>query len=289
MSDIKKYMKLLENAELDDGMSTGDEHGYMKDNFRLDPMSGEDRSTIIDAAEYQGIEVIEERDENGYVVLGVPFDSMAAAALRSALENKYNAQYYFVTEEKMNEDEDHDNDMVNIEDEFILPTHWAPALINGDYSGYEDDEIEEIEGFLDDFPIAGYIVADVEDLGFRTYNDATREAGDMSLYKAFKQVPREEATDELYESELKMGVIENERQLKHHIAKNFSSFRKMINKLGPSHKQKVSRIFMDFMKGEVVDLMKVEKLEKEISEQVEEVGDAYDEISKYLEAITNVS
>jgi hypothetical protein len=30
---------------------------------------------------------------------------------------------------------------------YDLPEFWASALINGDYSGYEEDEIEAIESF----------------------------------------------------------------------------------------------------------------------------------------------
>jgi hypothetical protein len=30
-----------------------------------------------------------------------------------------------------------------------LPQHWAPALINGDYTGYMDEEVQYIEDFID--------------------------------------------------------------------------------------------------------------------------------------------
>ena len=32
----------------------------------------------------------------------------------------------------------------------MLPTHWASALINGDLSGYDDDDLEAIRLFTAD-------------------------------------------------------------------------------------------------------------------------------------------
>lgn len=32
--------------------------------------------------------------------------------------------------------------------EYVLPAHWVSALINGDYSGYEDSEDAEIDAWL---------------------------------------------------------------------------------------------------------------------------------------------
>lgn len=32
---------------------------------------------------------------------------------------------------------------------FMLPTHWAPALVNGDYTGYGDSDLDALEGFQD--------------------------------------------------------------------------------------------------------------------------------------------
>lgn len=36
-----------------------------------------------------------------------------------------------------------------------LPAHWASALINGDYSGLEDDEEQEVLDWLDEHPYYG--------------------------------------------------------------------------------------------------------------------------------------
>ena len=61
--------------------------------------------------------------------------------------------------------------------EYLLPTSWACALINGDESGYEDDEIELITKFCDDV-VADYGHAHFscgnldEESGFCAYHDA---------------------------------------------------------------------------------------------------------------------
>lgn len=57
----------------------------------------------------------------------------------------------------------------------ILPTHWASALVNGDESGLDEDEVKSMDAFLDDM-LATYgqcWCIDVgEDLGFMTHHDA---------------------------------------------------------------------------------------------------------------------
>ena len=35
---------------------------------------------------------------------------------------------------------------------YTIAEHWASAIENGDYSGLEDDEVEQLEGFLDSLP-----------------------------------------------------------------------------------------------------------------------------------------
>lgn len=56
-----------------------------------------------------------------------------------------------------------------------LPTHWACALINGDESAIDEDEIEALDAFTDDM-VATYgqcHCLDVgDDQGFMKYHDA---------------------------------------------------------------------------------------------------------------------
>lgn len=67
---------------------------------------------------------------------------------------------------------------------FDLPSHWAPALINGDYTGYDNREEREIKSFLRKNKEANGITADVKDLGFKRNNDANKMAGDVSRFVA---------------------------------------------------------------------------------------------------------
>ena len=43
-----------------------------------------------------------------------------------------------------------------------LPSHWAPALINGDWTGYSEEEEEYLQGFIAN-ELAGLICVDVAD------------------------------------------------------------------------------------------------------------------------------
>ncbi|ASV44473.1 hypothetical protein PBI_SCTP2_458 [Salicola phage SCTP-2] len=206
----------------------------------------------------------------------------------SLLENAEhsNIEKDYHTDENL--DEIDDSEYVTIEDEFILPSDWNTALLHGDYSTLSDEEKKEVDKFLEEFPLANYITSDIEELGFRQYNDANKKGQDVSLYKAFKKVPKEEATDELLEAELKMGVIETENQLRHKIAKDFSKITKDLNKLNPVHKKEVSKILQTFLKDDVVDLMNVKKVFKMLENNIEETGDAYDNMATYLQYIKNV-
>lgn len=69
--------------------------------------------------------------------------------------------------------------------EYLLPSYWACALINDDYSGLTDDEIKEIGNFLKD---ANGHPVDVkwETEGFYHYNDAGTLPGDCVTYVFLK-------------------------------------------------------------------------------------------------------
>lgn len=58
----------------------------------------------------------------------------------------------------------------------MLPTHWAPALINGDLSGYDGEELEAIRLFTADMYRDHHrcwcIDVDAESPSFLTYHDA---------------------------------------------------------------------------------------------------------------------
>jgi hypothetical protein len=69
--------------------------------------------------------------------------------------------------------------------ELSLFAHWATYLINGDASGLEDGEQEEIDSYLATLP--GWSCIDVsEDYSFRRSNDASNLGGDCADYKFIK-------------------------------------------------------------------------------------------------------
>ena len=59
---------------------------------------------------------------------------------------------------------------------YMLPTHWACPLVNGDESGMEDDEIAMLNEFIDDMVrVYGscHCVDVSEDIEFSNYHDAS--------------------------------------------------------------------------------------------------------------------
>jgi hypothetical protein len=62
---------------------------------------------------------------------------------------------------------------------YILPSHFASALINDDNSGLEDDEINELNEWLDNFKPGVCIGTTEEDPYFSRYNDLNDLAGDV--------------------------------------------------------------------------------------------------------------
>jgi len=62
--------------------------------------------------------------------------------------------------------------------EFILPTYWASALCNGDFSGYTNEELGQIKAFIKDCTDEiGHAFLDPETEGspdFLRYHDAKK-------------------------------------------------------------------------------------------------------------------
>jgi hypothetical protein len=72
--------------------------------------------------------------------------------------------------------------------DYRLPTHWASALVNDDYSGLTEEDERELKTFLDMLPDGYHPTATIEDLGFCHSNDAGTLACDCSLYTFMKNV-----------------------------------------------------------------------------------------------------
>lgn len=62
---------------------------------------------------------------------------------------------------------------------YVLPSHWASALINDDYSGYTDEEAMEIEDFYNDL---GPCIDVTDEEEFRWVNDANRLGGAVATF-----------------------------------------------------------------------------------------------------------
>lgn len=69
--------------------------------------------------------------------------------------------------------------------EYLLPSNWACALINDDYTGLVNDEIDEIEDFLKD-AIGHPVDVKWDTEGFYHRNDARDLPGECAVYVFFK-------------------------------------------------------------------------------------------------------
>jgi hypothetical protein len=75
------------------------------------------------------------------------------------------------------------------------PTSWAPALINGDRSGYDDHELQQIDAACDDMTrrYGNALPVDCQDIGFRwRAGDYGKLGGEYSEYAIIpsKEVPQ---------------------------------------------------------------------------------------------------
>lgn len=68
---------------------------------------------------------------------------------------------------------------------FILPAYWACYLINGDATGYEAEELSEIENFLNAHSAGNnrlYCVGCGELEWFAIHNDANSLGGEVRVF-----------------------------------------------------------------------------------------------------------
>lgn len=62
---------------------------------------------------------------------------------------------------------------------YVLPSRWASALINDDYSGYTDEEAMEIEDFCNDL---GPCLDVTDEEEFSWTNDANGLGGSVATF-----------------------------------------------------------------------------------------------------------
>jgi len=62
---------------------------------------------------------------------------------------------------------------------YVLPSHWASALINDDYSGYTDEEVMKIKDFCEDL---GPCIDATDEEEFSWWNDAANLGGSVATF-----------------------------------------------------------------------------------------------------------
>lgn len=67
-------------------------------------------------------------------------------------------------------------------EEFLLPAHWAPYLINGDASGYTDDELADIDEWCAACAPGPCLDADVENAELSRQGDDGGLMGERCVY-----------------------------------------------------------------------------------------------------------
>jgi hypothetical protein len=65
--------------------------------------------------------------------------------------------------------------------EYLLPAHWASALINNDYSGIDDKEERELSDWIE-LQKLGNCISCSDEQEFTKHNDANALAGDCLTF-----------------------------------------------------------------------------------------------------------
>jgi hypothetical protein len=72
--------------------------------------------------------------------------------------------------------------------EYLLPAHWGNYFVNGDATGFEDDELERIEQWEHDHPDE-YCIAIDDEIDFCQSGDDDELACDRRVYLFEKTQP----------------------------------------------------------------------------------------------------
>jgi hypothetical protein len=70
---------------------------------------------------------------------------------------------------------------------YVLPSYWASALVNGDFSGCEDEDEQEIKDWLDRVK-PGYCVGCSDEAWFQHGHAANRNQGSDVLTYYFEKL-----------------------------------------------------------------------------------------------------
>jgi hypothetical protein len=109
--------------------------------------------------------------------------------------------------------------------EFVLPATWAGYLINGDATGYSDEEIKEIDDFCDSHEL-GFCTGVSDDTWFAHKNDANSLGSDVATFTFMNDQPtmHEDDIDEGKKETLKRNVFKSEFRKKLKNVKMFEEF-----------------------------------------------------------------
>lgn len=81
------------------------------------------------------------------------------------------------------------------------------------------------------------------------------------------------------------GVIDSNYELKKHIANNFDFYKDNIMRLYPEDMKNTKEVFLRFLKGQELDQDKLESLSASLEKKIRNTGDAYDEMSQFIELV----
>ncbi len=70
-------------------------------------------------------------------------------------------------------------------EEYTLPAYWSCYLMNGDHSGLSDDDIAEVDTWMEDNDYPHF--CDIGESYFSWTNDANDLGGDVATYTAIIQ------------------------------------------------------------------------------------------------------
>lgn len=89
----------------------------------------------------------------------------------------------------------------------------------------------------------------------------------------------------LDEKDMNMGHMGSKNEFKQHIANNFDHYKDNIARLYPKDLKDVKEIFLKFLKNQDIDKDNLEQVSNTLDKKIKQVGDAYDEMSNFIEMV----
>lgn len=190
-----------------------------------------------------------------------------------------------------------------------------PSISEGD----EDELDEDLKDYKDDYSDLDESADHTEDCRCKmckpSIYETEEESGKDFIEKAKKEIEEEsdlahqvaeehgqmldnvahmswfiqEVADKLKDQEpldeAMRGVIDSNYELKKHIANNFDFYKDNIMRLYPEDMKNTKEVFLRFLKGQELDQDKLESLSASLEKKIRNTGDAYDEMSQFIELV----